>query len=79
MQACLRFVVCDNWAMRLVLLLSALAALSSCGEISPYDATYGQSPSSLNGSQGGGGIQTDIWSNNPGQKTLTNENPEYGP
>ncbi len=65
--------------MRLVLLLSALITLNSCSEISPYDATEGQSPTSLMGSQGGGGVATNIWSNNPSQKTLTNENPEYGP
>jgi len=65
--------------MRLALLLSAFVVLSGCSEISPYQATDGESPSSLMGSQGGGGVQTDIWSSNPSQKTITNENPQYGP
>jgi hypothetical protein len=61
--------------MRLVLLLATLFVLTRCSTVSSYDANSGQSSSSLNGSQGGGGVQTSIWSNDPSQKTITNQNP----
>jgi hypothetical protein len=61
--------------MRLALLLTTLFALTCCGAVSQYDANSGQAPSSLQGSQGGGGVQTSIWSNDPSQKTITNQNP----
>jgi len=63
--------------MRLALLFSALFLLTRCSEMSPYQATDGESPSSLMGSQGGGGVQTSIWSDNPDQKTWMNEHPTY--
>jgi hypothetical protein len=63
--------------MRLALLLSTLFILAGCTEMSPYQATDGQSPSSLMGSQGGGGVETTIWSDNPDQRTLTNAHPIY--
>jgi hypothetical protein len=59
--------------MRPVLLFSALFVLTHCSSVSQYDANSGQSSSSLNGSQGGGGVQTSIWSNDPSQKTITNQ------
>jgi len=65
-----------NAFMRPVLLLCALLLLTRCGTTSQYDANSGQAPSSLNGSQGGGGVQTSIWSNDPSQKTITNQNPQ---
>ena len=64
--------------MRLALLLSTLFLLTTCGDVQDYNATSGESPSSLMGSQGGGGVTTDIWSNNPSEKTWANES-QYGP
>ncbi|MCE0521764.1 MAG: hypothetical protein LV480_02510 [Methylacidiphilales bacterium] len=60
--------------MRLAILFSALFVLTCCSTVSQYDATSGQSASSLNGSEGGGGVQTSIWSTDPNQKTITNQN-----
>jgi hypothetical protein len=62
--------------MRLALLLSALVLLAGCSDISTTSQDDHQSPSSLVGSQGGGGVQTSIWSDNPSQKTITNEHPQ---
>ena len=59
--------------MRLVVLLATLVLLTRCSSVSSYDANSGQPSSSLNGSQGGGGVQTSIWSNDPSQKTVTNQ------
>jgi len=64
--------------MRLVLFFPAILLLTGCGDIKGYDATRNESPSSLMGSQGGGGVETDIWSSNPSQKTLTSDS-QYGP
>jgi hypothetical protein len=61
--------------MRLVLLLAALMLLTRCGTVSNYDANSG-SPSSLQGNQGGAGVQTSIWSNDPSKKTVSNQNPQ---
>ncbi len=61
--------------MRWALPIIALLLLTHCSTVSSYDANSGQSSSSLNGSQGGGGVQTSIWSNDPSQKTITNQNP----
>jgi len=61
--------------MRTVVLSFALLVLTRCSSVSSYDANSGQSSSSLNGSQAGGGVQTSIWSNDPGQKTIVNQNP----
>jgi hypothetical protein len=61
--------------MRWTLPVIALLLLTRCSNLSQYDANSGQSASSLNGSQGGGGVQTSIWSNDPSQKTITNQNP----
>ncbi len=58
--------------MRVALLLSVVLFLTGCGSISDYDANSG-SPSSLQGNQGGGGVQTSIWSNDPSKKTVTNQ------
>jgi hypothetical protein len=60
--------------MRQILLLSALLLLTRCGSISQYDADRG-SPTSNTGNQGGAGVQTSIWSTDPGKKTITNQNP----
>jgi len=67
--------------MRLVFFLSTLLFLTRCGggAVTGYNPNDTQSPSSLTGSEGGSGIQTDIWSNNPSQRTLTNENSQFGP
>lgn len=62
--------------MRFALLLFAVLTLTRCGTVSQYDATSGQSPSSLSGSDGGGGVQTSIWSNDPNKKTIANQNPQ---
>ena len=65
--------------MRLVLIFPAILLLSACGttsEMSKSQMYDGQSGTSLMGSQGGGGVETSIWSNNPSKKTLTNENPQ---
>jgi len=61
--------------MRLILLLSALLFLTRCGTVSDYNADSG-SPSSLLGNQGGAGVQTSIWSNDPSKKTVSNQNPQ---
>jgi hypothetical protein len=63
--------------MRLAFLLSTLFLLAGCSGMSPSQMTDGESPSSLMGSQGGGGVETTIWSDNPDQRTLTNEHPVY--
>ena len=60
--------------MRAALLLSMVVFLTGCGSFSDYDANSG-SPSSLQGNQGGGGVQTSIWSNDPSKKTISNQNP----
>jgi hypothetical protein len=60
--------------MRSVFLLATLLLLTRCGTVSSYDANRGQSSSSLNGNQGGAGVQTSIWSTDPSQKTITNQN-----
>jgi uncharacterized protein YceK len=62
--------------MRPILMLFVGLLLNGCGTVSQYDANSGQNASSLNGSQGGGGVQTSIWSNDPSQKTVTNQNPQ---
>jgi len=61
--------------MRLVILVATLLLLAGCSTVSDYDSNSGQSSSSLSGSQGGGGVQTSIWSNDPSQKTIINQNP----
>ncbi len=61
--------------MRLLFLLSALLLLTHCGTVSDYNADNG-SPSSLLGNQGGAGVQTSIWSNDPNKKTLSNQDPQ---
>jgi len=63
--------------MRPVLLLAALVLLTRCSGISQSQEVDNQSPTSLMGSQGGGGIETSIWSDNPDQKTWFNEHPAY--
>ena len=61
--------------MRVAFLLSALLLLTGCDTFRDYNADTG-SPSSLQGSESGGGIQTPIWSNDPSQKTISNQNPQ---
>lgn len=61
--------------MRLVFLFSILLVLSRCGGISDYSPDKG-SPSSLEGNQGGTGVQAPIWSDDPNKKTITNQNPQ---
>ena len=63
--------------MRLAFVLSTILLLAGCSGMSPSQMTDGESPSSLMGSTGGGGIETSIWSDNPDQRTLTNQNPTY--
>jgi len=62
--------------MRLALLLATLLLLTRCSTVTQYDANSGHDSSSLKGSEGGAGIQTSIWSNDPSQKTITNQNPQ---
>jgi hypothetical protein len=61
--------------MRLALLLSALLLLTHCGGVSDYSPDTG-SPSSLQGNQGGTGVQAPLWSDDPNKKTITNQNPK---
>lgn len=67
----LRFVI--SKAMRMALLFSTLLLLTHCAGVSDYSPETG-SRSSYQGNQGGAGIQTSIWSNDPSKKTLTNQN-----
>ena len=61
--------------MRSTLLFLALAALVGCSSVSEYDADKGYNNTSLQGSQGGDGVQTSIWSNDPDKNTITHQNP----
>jgi hypothetical protein len=61
--------------MRLAFLLSALFMLTRCGAISDYSPDKGASPSSFQGTEGGAGVQAPLWSDDPGKKTITNQNP----
>lgn len=61
--------------MRVAFLLSVLLLLTGCDTFRDYNADNG-SPSSLQGSESGGGVQTSIWSNDPAQKTISNQNPQ---
>lgn len=53
--------------------LVAMLVLTHCSSFSNYDVNDGHSPSSLQGTQGGEGVQTSIWSDDPSKKTLTNQ------
>ena len=59
--------------MRWILPVLALLLLTRCGGVSDYSPDTG-SNSSLLGNQGGAGVQAPIWSDDPGKKTLTNQN-----
>ncbi len=59
-----------RWALSVV----ALLLLTRCGGVSDYTPDTG-SRSSLQGNQGGAGLQAPIWSDDPGKKTITNQNP----
>jgi hypothetical protein len=59
--------------MRWALPIIALLLLTRCGGMSDYSPETG-SNSSLQGNQGGAGVQAPIWSNDPGKTTLTNQN-----
>jgi hypothetical protein len=61
--------------MRLALLLSGLFLLIRCAGVSDYSPETG-SRSSLQGNQGGEGVQAAIWSNDPDKQTVTNRNPQ---
>jgi len=61
--------------MRWVYLVVTLLLLTRCSSLSSYDATANQSNSSLQGSQGGGGVQAPFWSTDPNKTTVTNQNP----
>ena len=60
--------------MRWGLLVFALLLLVRCtgAGMSDYNPDPG-SASSLNSDQGGAGLQTPIWSDDPSKKTLTNQ------
>jgi hypothetical protein len=60
--------------MRLALALSALVLLTRCAGISDYSPETG-SRSSLQGNEGGAGVQAPLWSTDPGKQTITNQNP----
>jgi len=62
------------YSMRWALPVAALLLLTRCGTLSDYDPNRG-SDSSLQGSQGGGGVQAPIWSTDPEKKTVTNQHP----
>jgi uncharacterized protein YceK len=64
-----------RWLPPLIVLL----VLTGCGTVSQYDANSGYDRSSLQGSQGGDGVQTSIWSDDPNKKTITNQNPATTP
>ncbi len=58
-----------------MLLVIALGLMAGCSSISQYDADKGTSPTSNVGSEGGDGVQTSIWSNDPSKNTLTHQTP----
>jgi hypothetical protein len=60
--------------MRWGLMVFALLLLVRCTNMgmSDYNPDPG-SASNLNSSQGGGGLQAPIWSDDPSKKTLTNQ------
>jgi len=58
-----------RWALPIIVLL----LLTRCGGMSDYSPDTG-SNTSLIGNQGGAGLQAPIWSNDPGKKTMTNQN-----
>jgi hypothetical protein len=60
--------------MRRVLPFCGLLLLARCGGMTDYTPDTG-SRSSLLGNQGGTGVQAPIWSDDPGKKTITNQNP----
>ena len=61
--------------MRSILLLFVLTSLAGCSSVTEYDADKGYDHTSLEGSQGGDGVQTSIWSNDPNKNTITHQNP----
>jgi hypothetical protein len=62
--------------MRPLLLLAALLLLTRCNTVSQYDADKGYDHTSLQGSEGGDGVQTSIWSNDPDKTTITHQHPD---
>lgn len=62
--------------MRHALLLSALLLLTHCGTVTDYQPDKDAPPSSYLGTQGGAGVQTSIWSDDPSKKTITNQKPQ---
>jgi hypothetical protein len=60
--------------MRWALPVIAVLLLARCGGMADYSPETG-SRSSLMGNQGGAGVQAPIWSDDPGKKTITNQNP----
>ena len=59
--------------MRWALPVIALLLLTRCGGVTDYTPDTG-SRSSLQGNQGGAGVQAPIWSDDPNKKTITNQN-----
>jgi hypothetical protein len=59
-----------RWALPFV----AIFLLTRCGGMSDYSPDTG-SRTSLQGDQGGAGVQAPLWSDDPGKKTVTNQNP----
>jgi hypothetical protein len=59
--------------MRWVLPLVAILLLTRCGGVSDYTPDTG-SKTSLQGDQGGAGVQAPFWSNDPQKQTLTHQN-----
>jgi hypothetical protein len=59
--------------MRWALPVFAVLVLTRCGGVSDYSPDTG-SRTSLQGDQGGAGVQAPIWSTDPGKTTVTNQN-----
>jgi hypothetical protein len=60
--------------MRWVFPVLALLLLTRCGGMTDYTPDTG-SRSSLQGNQGGAGVQAPFWSDDPTKKTVLNQNP----
>jgi hypothetical protein len=61
--------------MRLGLLLFALFLLTRCAGVSDYSPETGPR-SSLQGNEGGAGVQASLWSTDPDKQTVLNQKPQ---
>jgi hypothetical protein len=62
--------LCHNRPMRWIILTAAIGLTAACSSVTQYDPNAAEPPTSNIGSEGGGGVQTSIWSTDPSKKTL---------